>query len=294
MKHKRTVLIKSLAILLAVWMLVGCQQNGGWLDEIEEKDDDPPQQTQATQKVVHLTVEKSVEFVSDKTKESWRKPLEKFLAKLIPWGWDFGEDIDRVNTYNCSYAIALMDINLDGTPELILATPGGSACNIDYAAFDLYTEEMLLFFGGGYDEVWENVYDIENDTIKVIGKFGMQMGADYQMQFITQIAYDTEKQQYEQFERFYFSYYTVNPMDPENWYIGTDYRMNNETVAVSDYVSAYNDYVNSHVHIVNTVMKLIDWDEVATEEDSVEQRSKAMAEALLSSGQEFIKPVAKD
>lgn len=294
MKHKNWIM-KSLAMLLAVWMLAGCQQSSVWMaDDEDEDDDDSSTQTQKADKVVHLTLDKTVEFVSDKTKESWREPLEKFLAKLIPWNWDSGEDIDRVNTYNCSYAIALMDINLDGTPELIMATPGGSACNINYAAFDLYTEEMLLDFGGGYGEVWENVYDIENDTIKVIGKFGMQMGADYQMQFLTQIAYDTEKQEYEQYERFGFFYYSVNPMDPENWYIGTDYRMNGEPVDVSDYVSAYNDYVNSHVHIVNTVMKLIDWDEVATKEDSAEQRAKAMADALLSSGQEFIKPQEKD
>ena len=289
MKHKRNALIKSLAIVLAVWMLAGCQQNDEWLGYEDEEDDDASKQTQTSQKVVHLTSEKSVEFVSDKTKESWRAPLEEFLAKVTPHNFP---EIDYSDPYSGSYAVSLMDLNLDGTPEIILANPGGSACNVYYLVYDLLTGERLGDLDGGLVETWDYYYNPADDTIRLMVKFRTQAGYATQHHHVSRIEYNKEQNQYDDQYILQFTYST-DDYGIEEGVARAIYVVNGEEVDAETYYEADEEYINTHIRIVDAQKQLFRWVDVVSEDASAEQRAKAMAEALLSSGQEFIKPETK-
>lgn len=74
-------------------------------------------------------------FVSDEDMNAWRGPLVEVLSAV-------GADSDGA---------ALFDLDLDGTPEVLLYSRGGSLGNVWYDVYDLYTGSLLRPVG---DRQW--------------------------------------------------------------------------------------------------------------------------------------------
>lgn len=88
-------------------------------------------------------------FISKQERSSWKDKIINVLSAN-----EYYEHIE----IGC-LGVALMDLNLDNTPELIVAYAGGSMGNICVIAHDLETGEELCVLGETpHYQDWDNIY----------------------------------------------------------------------------------------------------------------------------------------
>lgn len=230
-------------------------------------------------------------FVSAEEKETWREPLERLLDNARKFA---GEDYEIkthedlpiiVKGYDCG----LLDVNFDGTPEVIINCGGGTAGNAYYEIYDLYTGKVMGNFDGGMDESWQIFYSTESATFCYLGEYRWREGADTDHSFLSTIGYNTERQEYETRELLCKTQVTfIRTDDPPVWY----YYQSGNKLSGQDYYQAYNDYRRQYLLVEGTGFTLISWGDLEAEGDTQEMLSEKMADALLSTDQKFLLPDA--
>ncbi len=92
-----------------------------------------------------LTV--SLSACGEKPREAWREDVAAILSTL--------ELPASGNALSACRTVGLLDVNFDGTPEVVASYPGGSAGNVFLEFYDLNTKAQIDAFSVPHGTDWE-------------------------------------------------------------------------------------------------------------------------------------------
>ncbi|MBO5270131.1 MAG: hypothetical protein J6B77_05055 [Clostridia bacterium] len=263
---------------------------------------------------VYRVLYEDVRFLSAQARESLRAPLTYLLSNRKVVIAEGGDILGYTSLYpdrpciENGYQLGLFDINVDGVPELLVNLGGGSAGNAFYYVYDVQTGEQLGSLHGGHDRSWCVYFCTETGRYESIGQFEWRIGwmgkeryvhrADIgeRMSGDGELLYESE---------WLYAYYEIDAVNVDltkeeidagissAWdeaYTGVSFRVDGSHAYIDDYFDACDTFAQSYIRIPETALRLIDWDDVCDLKEDQSVRAEKMAEALLSSGQEFIVP----
>ena len=208
-------------------------------------------------------------FLSQKEKETWRVRLISVLAARDIKDYEAG--------LPGSYAVGLMDLDLNNTPEVLVAYPGGSIGNVFLEIYDLATGKELTSYNAGssgngmdicfyvadkegdpviLEEGWMRALDIGGlDRVKMLPGTIEALEEDAKLLFAV-----SEKDGY--------------------------YSVNGKQVQKSEYETSYQQFLKDHRKIEATQIQMIQWTDLKSKDR--ETLVAEMADALIASSQGFI------
>jgi hypothetical protein len=228
----------------------------------------------------------SSDFVPVKQKQEWKASIIETVNDVKE---QFQYDMD-------GFAFALLDVDMDSTPELVVASPGGSSGSLALQGYDIITGEYELFFSAGnllgeWDGSWCVYKDIKENKYEPIGigssKGGFELRFDNVLRIVPAVqgdcAYDTEA-----FLRKEHSLQIDYKQEdfPET-HDEVEYFVNGEKVTFDEYHTQYDTFILNNIRIPETEIKFVFSRDLACEKDD-EGFAEEVAEALLATGQEFI------
>jgi len=218
--------------------------------------------------------EDPVSFLSPDVKNTWKEDLIDLFSNLDIW-------IPR-NVYG-SYAVGLMDLNFDNTPEVLVAYPGGSMGNVWVEIYDLksHDEPIICYNAMGY----------QNAVFLYVTK----VGAQYVTMAEGSIR-DPEAGWCYCIESLSSDLYTGNLyLKTENLFAIADkinadgygpYYYMGESVDKSKFDEEYQTFRNNYEVIRTTEMQMVMWSEFDL--SNQEKAAREMANALVNTSQQFI------
>lgn len=304
--------IKLIALFLSVLVLLslaGCSSN---IENSTGEEDNKTIEASAPDCIING---RDLYFVDAETKKEWKEPLAKLLSNvLIPYG-EHGEILGYEATIDFKlpvipqcYECGLLDITMDGVPELLVHPYGyhGSSGTATYFVYNIYSGQKLGEIDGGNGQSWCFYYNTEYDSINLIGQYWLRGGWDWRERYITEAWYDEASMGCFEIQHFRTTHEITGEQtdivdeDPDDmfytatWiesYPNTTYYVGHQEAYLDDYYAEYNEFIMTHIRIPETELILFGWDDVSTDEDDYVTKGAKMAEALISSDQEFIKPI---
>jgi hypothetical protein len=312
-KHPRIgALCRLVASTVLLCLLASCSpSNATSTDSLESDTDSTESSTErVTERVEEATREvytgdpyfqvgdKTFTYASEEERQSWEEPLAKLLSNEhmeYPDEWGPGmitvlPDPDSPYVEK-SYRCGLMDLTGDGVPELLVQPYGGfgSSGIQSFYAYDIYTGEQIGEIHSG-----RNIcvyYNTEDGNLQIVNQYTWSWGTSGYEDYLSFITYSEEKASYVVQEYLYADYHYTAEADAEgNWYTGENYEISGETVSESEYNAQLEAFLNTYVCIPATKFVLISWNDVSSNDDDRIERGRKMAEALVSSAQQFIVP----
>lgn len=149
-------------------------------------------------------------------------------------------------------------------------------------------------------------YNTEYDDLDLVGQYWLRGGWEWRDRYITEVFYVESVMECFEVQRFHTSHEITGEQtdivdeDPDDmfytatWvesYPSTTYYVNRQESYLDDYYAEYNQFVMTRIRIMETELILFRWDDVSNDEDDYAVKGAKMAEALISSKQEFIKPL---
>lgn len=241
-----------------------------------------------------------IEFASEAETEKWRAPLEKLLSNTV--GMEFYDDVKgefvreepphpERPSIERGYGCALYDLNFDGTPELLVNIGGGSAGNIPYEVYDIYTGENVGRLESSPDDCVCSYYSVAEGEVTVVNQSYWRNGWSAKT-FFTSFIKPDGKGGFEEknYLRSYYEMQLENVEEDKFSIICTGMYCSiwGKTVEPEVYLGECEDFEKNYVRISETGLKYVAWYEVKEEGDTPDERGEKMAAALLSSGQKFI------
>ena len=253
---------------------------------------------------------KTFYFLDDKDKQALREPLIRLLSnetREIYADTPRGELIGRepydpdAPTVPAGYACGLYDVTGDGMPELLVHPNGytGSSGTATYFVYDVFSGEELGSIDGGNDELWCVYYFMETDELRSVGTYWRRGGWSERYRVTSFLTYDkagnTCGEEYYLYAHFVIESNMFTPSedssDAQEWsehYPYARYSVRGENSTLDDYYGEIDWFNANCVRIPETTLQMIDWDTVCSDDDDRFVRAERMADALLSSTQEFI------
>ena len=208
-------------------------------------------------------------FISMQERLTWKDKIVKIMSDN-----NFYDYYEVLQHY--FYGAALMDLNLDNTPELVAVYAGGSMGNVCLIAYDLESGEMLCDLGETpHYQDWNNVYFCvhrNNDGKYIIVNEG-SIRVELEWYMIT-------SQLTEDF-KFDVLFEEVIASDESR-----SYYCAGSQVDKAEFENQKEQFKNDYKAITETQLRIIFWDSLEFETKS-EAYSK-MADALINSDQQFI------
>ena len=242
---------------------------------------------------------KEIHFADDTAKQAWKDALIPLLKASMDAEREYGMFVDSDMILNQkkpvvppSHTCGLLDVNLDGTPELLFHPNGfgGSAGNITYFAFDLATGKCIGSFDGGYKDSWCLYYDTETETVQWIGQYWWRYGWSERDRFVSTLAYDSADGQYKS-QSYLRTYLMIDPALGDGYGDPTArYFVRDEEVQMDTFYGAHDAFRNTFIRIPETALTLLRWEDVSEEDDSPAEAARKMAEALIGTEQAFMVP----
>ena len=206
------------------------------------------------------------DFISEQERLSWKDKIVNVISNN-----DLYDDYEVLG--HNFLGMALMDMNFDNTPELIVAYAGGSMGNVCLEVYDLESGESLCILGEtphykDSDNVYLCVYRDE-ESYFIVNEGSLRGGLDWYMitsKLTDQYMYDTL------FEE------VRSSNDNIRYYCKGNKVEKAEFEKQKSQLKGY--------EISETQMKIIYWEDIDTETKSA--AISAMAEALVNSEQQFI------
>ena len=240
-------------------------------------------------------------FVDDKNKEEWREPLEALLSNvLVPYG-EGGEilgykamvDPDAPAVYDY-YACGLFDLTGDGVPELLVCPIGDTSMSgaSSYYVYDIYSGEELGYVGSNL----AYYYSIVDDSLKIEKQDRLRGGFYWLGSYVYDVRYDEQTGKYGEIRRLYESH-SLDMVEIERedgsreWveiYTDSAYYVYDDQVSLDEYIRAQDEFFNNYIRISETDFVSVVADQVCDRGDNNFVKAAKMADALISSGQEFI------
>lgn len=205
-------------------------------------------------------------FISKEERLSWKNNIISVLSAENVY-----EDIE----FGCLGA-ALMDLNFDNTPELIVVGAGGSMGNVCVVVFDLETKEELCVLGDTpHYKDWDNIYLCvrRNNEGKylIINEGSLRVGLEWYI--ITSSLNDQYK--------FYTLFEEVKSSDDN-----IRYYCDGDEVDKTKFEQKKNQFINDYKEITKTQVKIVYWKNIDAKTKS--EAVSEMADTLVNSDQQFI------
>ncbi len=228
-------------------------------------------------------------FADDATKETWREPLVKLIANQ---GYTVRNIDGDIIGYECpdpsqpsiesGYGYGLLDIDIDGTPELIIQELGGSGGS-SYSVYDIYTGERLCTINGG-GASWCVYLNTESGELEMIGQYIWHHGYSHPNLYIEKAekVFDESSSKHKMTTSRYLSasYSGSNSADTRAYCF--NFKINENDTTISEYFNEYDRFMETHIRIAETGKIDFDANYSKTPEEIVDM--------LLSSEQKFIIP----
>ena len=221
-------------------------------------------------------------FISREEKNTWKSQLIYILSRCEIQDNDLG--------ISGSVAAGLMDLDFDNMPEVILAYPGGSMGNAPLEIYDLNTGEKLASYNAS-----RNVYFYiaqKGDEFVLLNEGSIRItGADYVRSISMLIADRNLGSDY---------LYASSLFRQSNEGEKITYEYIGEIVDKEKYDTLYQQFLIDYIKIQETQIQLIKWETLGKLEwkdfgfkegvdpESKERLAEKMADALITSSQEFI------
>ena len=205
-------------------------------------------------------------LISEQERLSWKDKIITALSVANPYG-EIEPGI---------LGAALMDLNFDNTPELIVVGSGGSMGNVCLVAYDLESGEKLCVFGDTpHYQDWNNVYFCLHrnnyGNYILVNEGSLRNGLEWYM-ITSKLTEDF---------KFDTLFEEVKTSDDDSRY----YFDGNE-VDKAEFEKQKEQFKNDYKAVTETQLKIIYWDSIEFETKS-EAISK-MADKLVNSDQQFI------
>jgi hypothetical protein len=226
----------------------------------------------------------NIYFANAQTTEKWRASLCTLLSNVRS-RYDKNGEGGVVPAVNDGLRFGLLDVNLDGVPELLSDLGGGSAGNAYYEVYDIFTGELIDTVNGGFDEEWCVYYNTRKGRLALVGAYAWRLGWDVREYFTDIMEYGEDG---ERCGRLLYSSYTFD-MDGECTRVVC--KTDGEACGAEAFAQRMAAFEKAYVRIPETGLKLFSWDDVCEKDDNVLTRAEKMAEALIRSGQKFPIPV---
>lgn len=224
-----------------------------------------------------------IDVLPQSEKAGWRDPVKAIILSVLPNGDSPAER---------AMGAGLLDLDLDGVPEVILAYPGGSAGNTCFDVRDLNTGELRGFFGAGWygdKQLGELAVYLDTETSRYIyvGQANYRIGRQTMERSVYTITLD-DKGQFKDKQLFLEEY--SYPADWNQTLVGDAtvvFKAGGNTITHEDYFSRLEAFWQKLVKIEGTDFVCIDFDDVQGETN--EEIAEAVADSLVNSTQEFVK-----
>ena len=231
---------------------------GTWSGHLfTEKEDDQPSESPA------LT------FVSKQERLSWKDKIERFLSNY-PY-YEYGKHLD--------FGVALMDLNFDHTPEVIVAYPGGSMGNVNIEVYDLESGEIICDLGDTPhyrrgDHIYLCVYGNDKGDYLIVNEGSLRNGLEW---------YNLTSVLNEKNGAFKFDVLFEEVIESDDsrryYYVG-------EEVDQIEFEKQKELFQNGYKEIAETKIQIVNWNSIDAK--NKDEEISMMAGALVSSEQQFI------
>lgn len=205
-------------------------------------------------------------FVSDRERSSWKDKIITVLSDMNCY---------EKKDYGCK-GVGLMDLNFDGTPELIVVYQGGSMGNVFLEAYDLTDgEEVCAWIETPHYEdvyaVYFCTYSHDNGEYILVNKGSLRDGAEW---------YELTSKVTESLDLETIFRETQSSFEDTRYYCGVN------EVRPAEYEKQQEQFYNEYTEIKETQIQLVYWSEI--EADTESKALSQMAKALIDSDQQFI------
>ena len=203
-------------------------------------------------------------FIDGKENEVWKNCLEYFISNRA---------LKQIEEGVGSYAVGLMDVTLDGVPEIFLAYRGGSMGNRPFQIYDLRSAQKLGYYDGS---VGGGIYPVKSSDGEVIwlseGCFrDPDLGiVDFLVRILPEFG-----ERYLAADSLFHKAENRKDGKEALYSVGNE----NKTLSKAEYYEEYGKFRDSHRRIPFAEMKLVEWNSI--EAESKQEIASEMAEALL-------------
>ena len=228
---------------------------------------DDPEETDGTE---GITASKYT-FISNEEKSTWKSNLTAVLSKI---------GIHDEPGIPGSFAIGLMDINFDNSPEVFAAHAGGSMGNVFIEIYDLDSGEQLISYNAAHWESSENIYLCvadKNGEYVVLSEGALRNDIGW-MKLIDLLPKNIDSQAVYLMTESLFAEALSNEAE--------HYEYKGNIVDKSQYDEYYRIFLDEYNKIESTQIQLIKWSSIESENRN--ELVEKMAEALIHTSQDFI------
>lgn len=230
----------------------------------------------------------NLNFATEKQKNVWKEPVKELVAELKK------QEVPGSFSMN-AFAYVLFDLNLDGVPELVQVKPGGSAGNVFYEGYNIYTGLCVATFNGGnfngnQEKSWCVYYNRDTEELQNICVCITRGGADSRFKTISRIVFNDEKNIYDDETMFYNSYFLdVEIVDDKlvEKEVNVKFKLGDEEVDLDEYNQQYDYFLENYIRVYESAMEFVyveDLEKVRTDEEFAEM----VTEELFSTSQKFV------
>lgn len=259
---------KILAIFLClifVCSVVSCDK--------KNEDTNPEKTQETTQDSTQMSSNEAktpYSFISAQERLSWENKIVTVIENN-----DLYEEYEVLTHW--FLGMALMDMNFDGTPEVIAAYAGGSMANVCVVAYDLETGEQLCTLGDTphyqeHDNVYLCLYRNNEGKYLIVNEGSLRDGLEWYTitsSLNDQLKFDTL------FEEVKTSEDNIR------------YYCKDTEVEKAEFEKQKDRFKNDYKEITETQIKIVYWEDIDTTTKS--GTISAMADALVNSEQQFIR-----
>lgn len=304
-----------LAVLLCAGM-TGCYNRASFPENTSAADGDGERVEVETRiDYIYEVKNSEVQLYPEEDRASWREPLIKLLSNAcVPVREEGGDGEDYLPpdpdapSVAHGYSVGLFDFNFDGVPEVVVDQGGGSAGNAFYSVYDLMTGNELCNLDGGYNQIFGVYFNRDTGEYEIILRYQWRSGWMGRTTFITRVEHgasaDFSGQAMKQINLLVANY-QIDALFTEPTEEETEQGVSGDWIEYCSGVSFYvngkeasvDDYLNECAHrdtycmlIPETCMQEFSWRDVTADGDDATTRATKMADALLSSGQRYVKP----
>ena len=209
-------------------------------------------------------------FVSRQERLSWKDKIERILSDNHCYEYEKYGDI----------GVALMDLNFDHTPEVIVASEGGTMGNVNIKAYDLESGETICFLGDTphyryWDDIYLCVYGNDKGDYLIVNEGSLRNGLErYNLTSVL-----NEKNGEFKFDVL-FEEVTESDDSRRYYYAGEEV----DQIAFEKYYKER--FRNEYREIAETKIQIVHWDSIDAKNE--DEAISMMAAALVSSEQQFI------
>ncbi len=229
---------------------------------------------------------RDISFLSEEKRQAFRRPLIKLFEQEEPFVYyQESEDYAPSKKYliKRGWEVGLLDVDMNGVPELIVNLGGGSAGNAFYEVYDLGTGKLLGEISGSYEDSLCTYFDMEKEVFVLLVQYQTQMGWASRfsnVDIVSPVSDDRENEApFRQDSCFEVNYEVIDEFGMSDGWRASFY-IEEKEVSLDDYLSEHAAFFKNYIRIPETDMILLDRSAYDTPEE--------MADALLSTQQQFI------